>query len=177
VSLSATTNGTGDMTLSWSPPGSDGGRGVSAYHWREVGAGSFNTTSATAVNFRMTVGTEYRFEVQACNARGCGGWAQSNPATPSAPPPWTPTHYPTTITQTTCPEPDSAYPDGPWNSDSGCTMHPSGPLQPGTVIDAICRSQRHGESWFYIATASGAYNGWFVLAAHTNRPGTSIPNC
>lgn len=177
VNLSATTNGTGDMTLSWSPPRSDGGRGVTEYHWREVGAGAFNTTSATAVNFRMTVGTEYRFEVQACNPRGCGGWAQSNPATPSAPPPWTPTHYPTTITQTTCPEPDSAYPNGPWNRDSGCTMHPSGALQPGTVIDAICRSQRHGESWFYIATASGAYNGWFVLAAHTNRSGTSIPNC
>lgn len=175
--LSATSNGTGDMTLSWSPPASDGGRGIAEYHWREVGAGAFATTTGTAVSFRRNVGTQYSYEVQACNARGCGGWTRSNPATPTAPPPWTPTHYPTTITQATCPEPGSAYPDGPWNSDSGCSFQSQGALAPGTVIDAWCYSQRNGEHWLYFTSASGVYDGWFVAAGSTSRPGRSIPDC
>ncbi|GAA1949993.1 Ig-like domain-containing protein [Agromyces allii] len=177
ATLTATSNGTGDMTLLWSPPAADGGRGISQYVWREVGAGGSTQTSATAVNLRRSVGTAYSFEVQACNARGCGAWTRSNAATPSAPPTWTPTRYPTTITTTTCPEPNSAYPSGPWNRDSGCTFQPQGALGAGTVIDAVCYSQRNGQPWLYFTSEVGVYDGWFVRADDTSRPGRSIPDC
>ncbi|KQM83182.1 Ig-like domain-containing protein [Agromyces sp. Leaf222] len=177
ASLTATSNGTGDMTLLWSPPVADGGRGISHYVWREVGVGGTTQTGATAVNLRRTVGTTSSFEVQACNARGCGAWTRSNAATPSAPPPWTPTRYPTTITATTCPEPNSAYPSGPWNGDSGCSFQPQGALGAGTVIDAVCYSQRNGQPWLYFTSEVGVYDGWFVRADDTSRPGRSIPDC
>ena len=53
----------------------------------------------------------------------------------------------------------------------------AGMLAAGSVIDAVCRSQRWGESYFYMAQASGVYNGWFVLAAHTNRGARTVPDC
>ncbi|TFD30037.1 Ig-like domain-containing protein [Cryobacterium cryoconiti] len=91
ANLDAPGQGTGALSLTWSAPSSDGGRGVTGYNYRWIqgsnGTGSTNDgRSATATG---AVNTPYQYEVQACNARGCSsGWTQSNVATPQpAPPP------------------------------------------------------------------------------------------
>ncbi|MET0974509.1 MAG: Ig-like domain-containing protein [Leifsonia sp.] len=87
--LTATSNGSGDMTMSWGAPADDGGRAISSYNLRFV-AGSSWTGSDTGRSRPASgnPGTTYQYEVQACNTGGqCGGWERSNSATPTSPPP------------------------------------------------------------------------------------------
>jgi len=82
------------------------------------------------------------------------------------------------VTRTTCPENQESYDTNVTNASRGCTMNPSGYVQPGTVIDAVCHSVRRGVHYFYFLTEDGSYNGWFIPSADTSRPDwQNIGNC
>ena len=86
-----TTVGSGSVSLSWTPPSSDGGAAIGRY---EVFRGSSATVStsttpvysgsATAATDRPAAGTYY-YAVRACNSVGCGGTTTSGPVTLTAP--------------------------------------------------------------------------------------------
>ncbi|SIN71475.1 Ig-like domain-containing protein [Agromyces cerinus] len=175
ANLVASASGDARLSLNWSPPANDGGRGISRYEWTFEGTpGGSGTATGTSASATGSNGSGSRYFVQACNVAGCGPRTMSGTVTPTAP--WTPVNG-TTVTQSTCPEPDETYTNPPTNAERGCTMNPAGMIPAGTVIDAVCRSQRWGESYFYMVQASGVYNGWFVLAAHTNRGARTVPDC
>ncbi|MFE5671999.1 Ig-like domain-containing protein [Agromyces sp. NPDC056523] len=175
ATLTGSGDGSGRITLSWTAPLDDGGRAVGSYEWRmSAGSTGSGTTSNRSLTRTAPIDVPQQFQVRACNARACGGWATSNVATATAP--WAATN-PTTVTTTTCPEPDSTYTNPPTNAERGCTMNPAGMLPVGSVIDAICRSQRWGLDWFYLRHEAGVYDGWFVLASDTNRAGRSVADC
>ena len=173
--LDSSTDGSGRITISWTPPPSDGGRPVSMYNWRMI---LNSTMSGSTPNLSHTgtaaIDVPHQFQVQACNERSCGDWTTSNAATATAP--WTPVNH--TVVQTaTCPEPDSTYNRPPTNADQGCTLRPEGRIPAGSVVDARCRSQRNGVDWFYMFHESHVYDGWFIRASDTNRAGGSVANC
>ena len=86
--------GTGEVTLRWAAPASDGGYAVTSYWyrqstdggdnwgtwWTEIGGSGASTTSHTVGG--LTDGTEYTFEVLALNARGGGDSSNRASATP-----------------------------------------------------------------------------------------------
>lgn len=88
VDLSAAQNGSGTLSMNWNAPADNGGRPVQRYEWefREGGDAS-GRTDRTSDSANGSNGTQYRYVVRACNARGCGDWASSNRATPTAPAP------------------------------------------------------------------------------------------
>lgn len=173
--LDASSDGSGRITLTWTPPSFDGGRTVTSYNWRMILNSSMSgSTSGLIQTGTAAIGVAHRYEVQACNVRACGDWTASNVATATAP--WTPTNH-TVVTTAACPEPDSTYNNPPTNLDLGCTMNPAGRIPAGTVIDAVCRSQRNGSDWFYMRQESGVYDGWFIRASETNRAGRSVADC
>ncbi|KQZ08637.1 hypothetical protein ASD23_09540 [Agromyces sp. Root1464] len=175
ANLVASASGDARLSLSWAPPSDNGGRGITRYEWTFEGTpGGSGTATGTTATATGANGAGSRYFVAACNVAGCGPRTMSGTATPTAP--WVPANG-TTVTQSTCPEPDSTYTNPPTNAERGCTMNSAGMIPAGTVIDAVCRSQRWGESYFYMAQASGVYNGWFVLAAHTNRGARTVPDC
>ncbi|GAA1753450.1 Ig-like domain-containing protein [Agromyces humatus] len=173
--LDASSDGSGRITISWTPPAFDGGRPVTDYNWRmTLNSTMSGSTPDLGHTGSAAIGVPHRFEVQACNARACGDWTASNIATATAP--WTPTNH-TVVATAACPEPDSTYNNPPTNLDLGCTMNPAGRIPAGSVIDAVCRSQRNGSDWFYLRHESGVYNGWFIRASDTNRAGRSVADC
>ncbi|MEJ3404177.1 Ig-like domain-containing protein [Rathayibacter sp. YIM 133350] len=89
ASLAASSDGSGGMTLDWAAPSDDGGRAVTRYEWRftEGGGAGIHSTTATRDSANGSNGTTYRYEVRACNLAGCGAFAASSRATPTAPPP------------------------------------------------------------------------------------------
>ncbi|WP_419819170.1 Ig-like domain-containing protein [Glaciibacter flavus] len=88
ASLTASNNGNGALGLDWAAPADNGGRPVSSYTWRFTEGGSASgSTGTTSASGNGKNGTTYLYEVQACNPAGCGAWAASNRATPTAPPP------------------------------------------------------------------------------------------
>ena len=181
ATLTAPGQGTGALELTWQAPGSTGGRTISSYEWRfiEGSTASGSTNGNQFASSNGAIGVQHRYQVRACNARSCGEWTASSAATPQAipiPPPWTPTNS-TTVTQRTCPEPQSTYNNPPTNDAQGCTMNSRGYLEPGTIVDAVCRSVRNGQDLFYMRIDGASYDGWFIRAAHTNRGGTSVNNC
>ena len=173
--LDSSSDGSGRITISWTRPASDGGRPVTAYNWRMIlnSAMAGSTPNLSHVG-SAAIGVAHQFQVQACNARDCGDWTTSNVATATAP--WTPANH-TVVAVAACPEPNSTYNNPPTNLDVGCTMNPAGRIPAGTVIDAVCRSQRNGADWFYLRQESGVYDGWFLRASETNRAGRSVADC
>ncbi|TFD12448.1 fibronectin type III domain-containing protein [Cryobacterium sp. TMT1-21] len=97
ANLDAPGQGTGALSLAWSAPSSDGGRGVTSYNyqWIQGSNGTGSTGGARTASATGTVNTPYQYQVQACNARGCSGWTQSNVATPQPAPPPPPPAPPT----------------------------------------------------------------------------------
>ncbi|MEF3405370.1 Ig-like domain-containing protein [Agromyces sp. CCNWLW203] len=175
ANLVASSSGDARLSLSWAAPTDNGGRGISRYEWTFEGTpGGSGTASGTTASATGANGTGSRYFVQACNVAGCGPRTMSGTATPIAP--WVPVNG-TTVTQSTCPEPESTYTEPPTNAERGCTMPPGGMISAGTVIDAVCRSQRWGDDYFYMMQESGKYNGWFVLARDTDRGGRSVKDC
>ncbi|WP_448005057.1 Ig-like domain-containing protein [Agromyces bauzanensis] len=175
ATLTASATGDAALSLRWGAPGDDGGRAVTRYEWTFEGTpGGAGSTSSTTATTTGTNGTGSRYFVAACNAAGCGPRAMSNTATPTMP--WTPAN-PATVITNACPEPDSTYNNPPTNADTGCTMNPAGAIPAGTLIDAVCRSQRNGADWFYMMQESGVYNGWFIRASDTDRAGRSVADC
>ncbi len=75
------TPGAGQVVLSWSPPGSDGGSPLTGYQYRLAGTGWTDVSAASATISGLTNGTEYTFEVRAVNAIGTGAVSQTS-ATP-----------------------------------------------------------------------------------------------
>ncbi|WP_448810351.1 Ig-like domain-containing protein [Agromyces bauzanensis] len=85
--LTASSDGSGKLTLDWNAPSSNGGRSINGYEWR-LSDGRSGTTTSTGATATGTVGTGYRFEVRARNSGGLwSDWAGSNWATPTKPPP------------------------------------------------------------------------------------------
>ncbi|QYF75180.1 Ig-like domain-containing protein [Cryobacterium sp. PAMC25264] len=89
ATLKAPGQGTGDLSLSWAAPGSDGGRGVSSYkyEWIKGSASNGSTSGARTATAKGNVNEPYQYRVQACNPRGCGAWTSSDTATPQPSPP------------------------------------------------------------------------------------------
>jgi len=88
VSLTAAQDGSGRLTMDWTRPADNGGRAVQRYEWNyTVGGSASGSTTATSDTANGSNGTTYRYQVRACNARGCGAYAASNSATPTKPPP------------------------------------------------------------------------------------------
>ncbi|WP_162942862.1 Ig-like domain-containing protein [Cryobacterium soli] len=89
ATLKAPGQGTGELSLSWAAPGSDGGRGVSSYNyeWISGSAANGSTSGARTASATGNVNEPYQYRVQACNARGCGDWTSSDVATPQPSPP------------------------------------------------------------------------------------------
>ncbi len=91
ANLSASSSGSGALSLSWAAPSNTGGRAVSSYNYQWIeGTSGTDSTTARSASASGTNGKQYRYQVQACNPRGCGAWRASNAATPTAPPPPSP---------------------------------------------------------------------------------------
>jgi len=89
ATLKAPGTGTGDLSLSWAAPGSNGGRGVSSYNYEWIkGTAANGTTDGTrSASAKGTIDQPSQYRVQACNPRGCGAWTSSDTATPQPDPP------------------------------------------------------------------------------------------
>ncbi|KRC63082.1 hypothetical protein ASE14_04690 [Agromyces sp. Root81] len=86
ASLSASTNGSGDMTASWAASSANGSP-ISRYEWGFIQGSSWSgETTARSAPANGTVGTTYAIHVRGCNAAGCSAWTNSGSATPSKPP-------------------------------------------------------------------------------------------
>lgn len=81
--------GNGQIAVTWSAPGSDGGAAISDYivEWREsAGPGAWNTfadgtsTATTAMVTGLTNGTSYDFRVAAVNVAGTGAFSSPSPS-------------------------------------------------------------------------------------------------
>jgi hypothetical protein len=176
ANLAVTSNGSGEMTQSWVAPASNGGRAVTSYNYEFTqGSNGTGSQAGTTRAAQGAPGTTYQFKVQACSEGGCGPWVDSNAASPSSPPPWAPSNYPTTTIRRTCPEPASTYNNPPSNAAQGCGMSSYGYVASGTLVDAVCVSVRNGDVWFYFLTEN-TYQGWFIYSGDTNR-GRNIPDC
>jgi hypothetical protein len=79
----------GQVVVTWSAPGSDGGAAISDYiiQWRESsGPGAWNTvadgtsTATTATVTGLTNGTGYDFRVAAANVAGTGAYSSPSPS-------------------------------------------------------------------------------------------------
>jgi len=75
-------------TVSWTAPGSDGGRAITGYvvtpyiGYYPLPPQTFASTATTQVVTGLTDGTQYRFRVRAVNAVGTGGYSRvTNPVT------------------------------------------------------------------------------------------------
>ncbi|WP_181397272.1 Ig-like domain-containing protein [Cryobacterium arcticum] len=89
ATLKAPGQGTGELSLTWAAPGSNGGRGVSSYNyeWIQGSAANGSTSGALSASAIGTIDQPYQYRVQACNPRGCGEWTSSDVATPQPTPP------------------------------------------------------------------------------------------
>ncbi|MEC5184606.1 hypothetical protein RCH12_002075 [Cryobacterium sp. MP_3.1] len=89
ATLKAPGTGTGDLSLSWAAPGSNGGRGVSSYEYEWIkGTAANGTTNGTrAASAKGAIDQPHQYRVRACNPRGCGDWTSSDTATPQPTPP------------------------------------------------------------------------------------------
>ena len=89
ATLKAPGTGTGELSLSWAAPGSNGGRGVSGYNyeWIQGSAANGATNGARTASATGTIDQASQYRVQACNPRGCGAWTSSDTATPQPTPP------------------------------------------------------------------------------------------
>jgi len=90
--LSATAS-TGQVSLSWSAPSSDGGSAITRYEYRwRTNSGSWSPWWSVGIAFSKTVtglsaNTTYNFEVRAVNSHGAGASASASATTPAPPPP------------------------------------------------------------------------------------------
>jgi hypothetical protein len=89
ATLKAPGQGTGELSLSWAAPGSNGGRGVSKYNyeWIQGTAANGSTNGSQSASATGAIDKPSQYRVQACNPRGCGAWTSSNAATPQPTPP------------------------------------------------------------------------------------------
>jgi len=88
--IGTATAGSGQATLSWTAPASDGGSPITGYvvtpfvGFAAKPSTTFNSTATTQTVTGLTNGTTYRFKVQAINAVGTGAMSTaSNAVTPS----------------------------------------------------------------------------------------------
>lgn len=99
------TPGNGQVAVTWSAPGSDGGAAISDYivEWREsAGPGAWTTfadgisTATAATVTGLTIGTAYDFRVAAVNVTGTGAFSAPSPSiVPAYAPPPSPPQPPT----------------------------------------------------------------------------------
>ena len=85
------TPGDGQLKVSWSAPGSDGGAAISGHvvEYKRIADSDWTTVSKAASARSHTIadltnGTVYEVQVQAANAEGSGGWSTAVSAAPSA---------------------------------------------------------------------------------------------
>ena len=83
--------------VTWAPPGSDGGQGITSYMITASPGGARLSVGASATQSgfpALTNGTTYTFAVTAANGAGSGPATTSNAVTPAAPPPSPPAPLP-----------------------------------------------------------------------------------
>ncbi|WP_146073483.1 Ig-like domain-containing protein [Cryobacterium sp. N22] len=89
ATLKAPGTGTGELSLTWAAPGSNGGRAVSSYNyeWIKGSAANGSTNGARSASATGAIDQPSQYRVQACNPAGCGAWTSSDTATPQPTPP------------------------------------------------------------------------------------------
>jgi hypothetical protein len=111
--------------VTWTPPGSNGGQGVTGYTITASPGGGRLTVDAPATQSAfpgLTNGTTYTFAVTAANGAGSGPAARSNAVTPAAPPPPPGSPAP--------PLPGPPAGQGFWMASSTGAVFPFGAAQP-----------------------------------------------
>ena len=90
-SVTSVTGGSQQVSVSWSPPSSNGGAAITHYRWRRrTGSGSWtegpdlaaSPTSATISSLKAS--TSYQVQVRAKNSAGWGPWSRSRTGTTTA---------------------------------------------------------------------------------------------
>ncbi len=101
VTVSGVTTGYADgsasATITWTPPGADGGTPITHYILASYPAGQqVIVTGTTHTWYGLAIGVGHTFRVSACNTIGCSAWSDmSLPVTPTVPAPPLPPAPPT----------------------------------------------------------------------------------
>ncbi len=82
---SVTASGVGQLTAAWGGA-SPNGDAISSYNYRLNGGSAVSVVGTSVVRSGLNNSTAYSFQVQACNAVGCGAWSGSAGATTWGPP-------------------------------------------------------------------------------------------
>jgi len=172
------TGGTGQVALSWTAPGSNGGCAITGYKvYRSTSSGTetFYANTGTGTSYTdtgVTGGTTYYYKVSAVNSIGEGAKSNEASATPAAP---------------ACPGPANncfanavvinSVPYSATPSTSGATMETGEPAPCGTLGASVWYRVTAGTTGtMTVSTVSGSTNYDTVLASYTGSSLNGLTN-